>query len=81
MATGIIERLLNSDEPSVRFKILVNVVGEKPESAEIRKFQKEISSSPRVKLHYPCYWRYDILFGLKVMAEAGFIRDGRCKML
>ena len=24
-----------------------------------------------LKLHYPCYWHYDILFGLKVMAEAG----------
>lgn len=37
-----------------------------------------------VELHYPCYWHYDILFGLKVMAEAGFssagglIRDPRC---
>ncbi len=31
-----------------------------------------------IKLHYPCYWRYDILFGLKVMAEAGFISDPRC---
>jgi hypothetical protein len=31
-----------------------------------------------LKLHYPCYWRYDILFGLKVMAEAGFIGDMRC---
>jgi len=31
-----------------------------------------------VKLHYPCYWRYDILFGLKVMAEAGLISDERC---
>jgi hypothetical protein len=31
-----------------------------------------------VELHYPCYWRYDILFGLKVMAEAGFIGDERC---
>ncbi|MGB7063072.1 MAG: hypothetical protein WBF13_12060 [Candidatus Zixiibacteriota bacterium] len=31
-----------------------------------------------VKLHYPCYWRYDILFGLKVMAEAGLIGDKRC---
>jgi hypothetical protein len=29
-------------------------------------------------LHYPCYWRYDILFALKVMREAGFIRDPRC---
>jgi hypothetical protein len=31
-----------------------------------------------VKLHYPCYWHYDILFGMKVMAEAGFIGDARC---
>jgi uncharacterized protein with PIN domain len=31
-----------------------------------------------IKLHYPCFWHYDILFGLKVMAEAGFIRDKRC---
>ena len=31
-----------------------------------------------VILHYPCYYHYDILFGLKVMAEAGFIRDERC---
>jgi hypothetical protein len=32
-----------------------------------------------VRLHYPCYWHYDILFGLKVMAEAGFISDERCQ--
>jgi hypothetical protein len=32
-----------------------------------------------LKLHYPCYWHYDILFGLKVMAEAGLISDPRCK--
>jgi hypothetical protein len=31
-----------------------------------------------VKLHYPCYWHYDLLFGLKVMAEAGFLGDPRC---
>jgi hypothetical protein len=30
------------------------------------------------KLHYPCYWHYDILFGLKVMAEAEAIGDERC---
>jgi hypothetical protein len=29
-------------------------------------------------LHYPLYWHYDILGGLKVMAEAGFIKDTRC---
>jgi hypothetical protein len=31
-----------------------------------------------VKLHYPCYWHYDILFGLKVITEAGLIADPRC---
>ncbi len=30
-------------------------------------------------LHYPAYWHYDILFGLKGLAEAGFISDPRCK--
>lgn len=30
------------------------------------------------KLHYPCYWHYDLLFGLKIMAEAGFLQDSRC---
>ena len=29
-------------------------------------------------LHYPNYWHYDVLFALKVMAEAGFITDPRC---
>jgi hypothetical protein len=38
------------------------------------------SISPHfVELHYPCYWHYDILFGLKVMAEAGFLADARCR--
>ena len=32
-----------------------------------------------IHLHYPCFWHYDILFGLKVMKEAGFIGDKRCK--
>jgi hypothetical protein len=32
-----------------------------------------------VLLHYPTYWHYDILFGLKVMAEAGYISDPRCQ--
>ena len=30
------------------------------------------------RLHYPGYWHYDILSGLKVMAEAGLIKDRRC---
>lgn len=31
-----------------------------------------------IRLHYPCYWHYDILFGLKVMAETGWLQDERC---
>lgn len=31
-----------------------------------------------VKLHYPLYWRYDILGGLKAIAETGFIDDPAC---
>ena len=35
--------------------------------------------SPKfTKLHYPCYWHYDFLFGLKVMEEAGLVSDERC---
>lgn len=30
-------------------------------------------------LHYPYYWHYNILFGLKVMAELGCIDDPRCQ--
>jgi hypothetical protein len=30
------------------------------------------------KLHYPLYWHYDILFGLRVMAETGHLDDPRC---
>jgi hypothetical protein len=32
-----------------------------------------------VELHYPCYWKYDFLFGLRVLAEAGFLGDPRCE--
>ena len=32
-----------------------------------------------VLLSYPPYWHYNILFGLKVMAEVGFISDPGCK--
>ncbi len=32
-----------------------------------------------VRLHYPCYWHFDILFGLKVIGEAGLLSDARCQ--
>ncbi|MCI4353728.1 MAG: hypothetical protein L3K14_10190 [Thermoplasmata archaeon] len=31
-----------------------------------------------VRLHYPLYWHYDVLGGLKGMAEVGLIQDPRC---
>ncbi len=39
----------------------------------------EIMKKEFVEFHYPPYWHYDVLFGLKVMAEAGFIGDPRCE--
>jgi len=38
-----------------------------------------VISNDFLRLRYPCYWHYDILFGLKVMAEAGFLKDARCR--
>ncbi len=32
-----------------------------------------------VKLHYPAYWHYDVLYALKVMRETGHLEDERCK--
>jgi hypothetical protein len=31
-----------------------------------------------LELHYPCYWHYDALFGLRVLSEAGYRADPRC---
>jgi hypothetical protein len=31
------------------------------------------------RLSYPSYWHYNVLFGLKVLAEAGFLEDARCR--
>jgi len=44
-----------------------------------RQKDNQVMNDDFLKLHYPCYWRYDILFGLKVMTEAGFIKDKRCQ--
>lgn len=38
----------------------------------------QIMNEQFARLHYPCYWRYDILFALKVMVEAGLIGDPQC---
>jgi hypothetical protein len=43
-----------------------------------RRSDNRVMRAEFVALHYPLYWHYDILAGLKVMAEAGFINDPRC---
>lgn len=43
-----------------------------------RQRDGQVISTDFLQLHYPCYWHYDILFGLKVMAEAGLVGDERC---
>ena len=44
-----------------------------------RQTNGNVMNSNFVLLHYPAYWHYDILFGLKVMAEAGYLSDPRCR--
>jgi hypothetical protein len=38
----------------------------------------EVINPEFLELHYPIYWRYDILQALLVMSIAGFINDPRC---
>lgn len=45
----------------------------------LRQSDGSVIDDEFIKLHYPCYWHYDILFGLKVLAEAGFVRDECCR--
>jgi len=49
MTQTIIDLLLNSDEPSIRFKVRVNVLGEDPNSTKIVQLRNEIRNSARVK--------------------------------
>ena len=45
----VIERLLESQEPSIRWKTRVAILGESPGSTEVRELQEEIRTSPRVR--------------------------------
>jgi hypothetical protein len=45
----IIDALLKSDEPSVRWKVMTRVVGEDPESRKVRELREEIRTSPRAR--------------------------------
>ena len=47
--TSVIDRLLKSDESSIRYKTRVNVLGEDETSTSVRKLRNEIRESPRVR--------------------------------
>jgi len=47
--SDIVEKLLASDEPSVRYQIRVNVLGEDSESSGAKKLRRQIQTSPRVQ--------------------------------
>ncbi len=47
--TAIIDDLLASEEPSIRWKVRVNVLGEEPASPSMRALQTEVRESPRVR--------------------------------
>lgn len=49
MRQELINKLLKSDIPSIRWKVRVNVLGENPQSASIKKLQAEIKNSGIVK--------------------------------
>jgi len=45
----VVNRLLKSEEPAVRYKVRVGVLGEDPESRGIKRLRKEIQGSPRAQ--------------------------------
>ena len=64
-------------------KRAANVVAEAAEVFLKRKLYRRLSDGTIMnkqftQLRYPNYWRYNILIGLKVMVEGGFIEDPRC---
>jgi predicted Zn-ribbon and HTH transcriptional regulator len=50
MTDSIISNLLNSDEPSIRYKVLVKILGKNPNSKEIEDLQHQIKISRQVML-------------------------------
>jgi hypothetical protein len=46
---ALVERLLRSREPSIRWKVRVGVLGEEPGSRRVRALQEEIRAAPRTR--------------------------------
>jgi hypothetical protein len=46
--SNLIDALLHSDEPSIRWKAMVRVAGEDPDSRKVKDLREEIRNSPRL---------------------------------
>jgi hypothetical protein len=46
---AVIDRLLASEEPSIRFEVRPGVLGEDPASPELHRLRSEIRRSPRAR--------------------------------
>jgi hypothetical protein len=46
--------------------------------ALLSRSDRKVIAAGFTELHYPLYWHYDVLAGLKAMAELGRIDDRRC---
>ena len=73
--------LYNSVIGDIRARKSVNRAAELLFSRKLYKNESDGSPIEEgfVKLHYPRYSHYDVLFALKVMTDAGFIEDERCE--
>ncbi|WP_433291235.1 hypothetical protein ACQP2F_24960 [Actinoplanes sp. CA-030573] len=49
-----------------------------PRRLAFRRRDGELIRPEFAKLHYPLHWHYDVLGGLKAMAELGLVTDPRC---
>lgn len=44
----------------------------------LRQLNGNVMDPAFTQLHFPLFWHYDILFGLKILKYAGFLKDERC---
>jgi len=67
-----------------RDKKALNAARQAAEIFLTRQLFKRVSNGKLMReeftlLHYPLYWHYDILFGLKALGELGLLGDQRCQ--
>jgi hypothetical protein len=77
-------RALNAFERKTKDPKAKKVIDQASELFLKRKLYKKMNSEKIIdakwtKLSYPPYWMYNFLFGLKIIAECGKVKDPRCE--